>query len=253
MLTIFSWFKRMGIAGLVLIQALSWSVMSVKAQTTLTFAGRTWLVKSGDDGPGPNHWSDASNAVFVDARGRLHLKIKQKNGVWYSSEVSLPNSLGYGTYRFDIDSSISTIDPNVVVAPFLYQDDAHEIDMEFSNWQSPGDQMGEYVVQPFATQGNMTRFGVPLGKSPSRHSIQWTPTQLVFSSSENGTIFKQWTYTGASLFAPGQETVHINHWLIDGVAPVNLREQELIIKSFTFTPTSITSAPTTTLKTRSKR
>lgn len=253
MSSIFSWLKRTSVACLALVQIFSWNVAPVQAQTTLLFSGRTWIVKNGYNGPGPNTWSDAPEAVFVDALGRLHLKITLVNGVWYSSEVYLPNSLGYGTYQFDIDSSISTIDPNVVAAPFLYQDDTHEIDMEFSNWQSPGDQMGQYTVQPFTIAGNMTRFNVPTGAYPSTHTMQWMPTQISFSSSKSGTTFKQWTYTGSSNFTPGHEVVHINTWMIDGVAPSNGQEQELIIKSFTFTPASTTTPTRPTRKVRSRR
>lgn len=241
MFIITSWLKRAGVACLAFVQILSWNVAPVRAETTILFSGRTWIVKQGYDGPGPNNWSDAPESVFVDIQGRLHLKIMRVNGVWYSSEVYLPNSLGYGTYRFDIDSSISTVDSNVVAAPFLYQDDTHEIDMEFSNWQSPGDRMGQYVVQPFTTAGNMTRFAVPAGTSPSTHLIQWTPTQINFSSSEKSAVFKQWTYKGSNNFVPRHEAVHINHWLIDGVAPSNGQTQELIIKSFTFTPAKVTT------------
>ena len=34
---------------------------------------RSWIVRSGWGGPGPNVWSDAENAVFVDGDGSLHL------------------------------------------------------------------------------------------------------------------------------------------------------------------------------------
>lgn len=244
--TISSWLKRMGVFFLILAHIFSWDVVPAYAQTSIVFAGRTWIVKSGINGPGNNYWNDSSNAVFVDAQGRLHLKIISVNGIWYSSEVYLPSSLGYGTYQFDIDSSISTIDQNVVVAPFLYQDDGHEIDIEFTNWRSPGEWMGHYSVQPGTIAGNTTLFPTPTGASPSTHRIQWTPTQTGFTSNVSGTTLNKWTYTGPNNFVPGSEVAHINNWLIDGLPPSNGQEQELIIKNFTFTPPSI--APTTTVK-----
>jgi hypothetical protein len=33
---------------------------------TITFAGRSWEVKSGTGGPGPNNWSDSASSVWVD-------------------------------------------------------------------------------------------------------------------------------------------------------------------------------------------
>lgn len=233
--------KRIGVALLVLAQIFPWDVAPVRAQTTITFAGRTWIVKSGFYGPGPNHWDDSRNAVFVDAQGRLHLTITSVDGVWHSSEVRLPKSLGYGTYQFDVDSSIGTVDQNVVAGLFLYQDDDREIDIEFTNWQSPGEWMGHYSVQPAAIAGNTTLFPTPTSSSPSTHRIQWAPTQIRFASTASSKALSAWTYTGPSNFVPGSEVLHINNWLIQGIPPSDGQEQELIIKDFTFTPLSLTA------------
>ena len=99
---------------------------------TINFSGYTWDVR-GDwwAYPGPNSWNNDEGAVSVDAQGRLHLKVTQRHGAWYSSEVYLPTSLGYGTYQFDIESPLNQVDTNIVVSPFLYQDDTHELTLNF--------------------------------------------------------------------------------------------------------------------------
>ena len=258
-----SFYKRAGVACLMLVQLTigSWAVNRIltttpdaKAQTTINFAGRTWIVKSGYDGPGPNDWDDSPQSVFVDSLGRLHLRITYSNGKWYSSEVYLPGSLGYGTYRFDVDTPVYNIDLNTVAAAFVYQDDNHEIDvMEYSAWQEPGNWMGQFVVQPWSIAGNMKRFPTPSVNAPSTQMMQWTPTNINFNVTQNGSTLASWNYTGGNNFVPGREAVHLNHWLSNTPpAPANGQIQELIFRNFTFTPLSTTSTTTSTV-TRPKK
>ena len=44
---------------------------------SITFSGLNWLVKGsrGRIGPGHNHFSDSFDNVWVDAQGRLHLRV----------------------------------------------------------------------------------------------------------------------------------------------------------------------------------
>ncbi len=218
------------------------------AEPTINFSGRIWNVRMDAGGPGPNVWNAGTDSVFVDVQGQLHLKVINKNGVWYSSEVYLPSSLGYGTYSFDIASHVDQTDTNLVASPFLYQDDSHEIDIEFSNWQYPGDDIAQYVVQPYSKSGNMKRFPLQLTDSVSSYSYTWSPNGIAFSSSQNNSLISQWNYTGTSNFVPGGEQLHINFWMINGLAPSDGQTKEFIVKSFKFTPlgsTSTVTAPTT--------
>src|SRR5579859_4260149 len=64
------------------------------------FSNYDWQVRSDTGGPGPNTWSD-SNA-WVDANGFLHLKITQSGGSWSCAEINTIQSLGFGTYQFDV-------------------------------------------------------------------------------------------------------------------------------------------------------
>jgi hypothetical protein len=197
---------------------------------TIDFSGYTWDVKGGTDGPGPNEWRNATDAVFVDAAGQLHLRVIAVDGVWYSSEISLQRSLGYGTYSFALASRVDQTDSNLVAAAFLYADDTHEIDIEFSRWQDPGYQNAQFVVQPYTTSGNMYRFELTQSSDASTHAIAWAASHIAFTSGAS------WTYTGADNFAPGAERVHVNLWMIDGTPPSDAAPKEFIISSFTFTP-----------------
>lgn len=204
---------------------------------TLEFSGYTWNVKNSYYGPGPNWWTDSANDVYTDANGALHLSIINKGGTWYSSEVYLPSSLGYGTYRFVTDGNVDSFDPNVVLGLFMYQDDTHEIDEEYSRWGiADGPNLG-YSVQPAGTKGNNYQFKIALDhNTPVVNEIVWEPNKIVFTASQNGTLLKEWTYAGADNFVPGKEFTDINFWLMKGLAPINGQNAEVTINSFSFSP-----------------
>jgi len=64
--------------------------------------------------------------VWVDEQGYLHLKIREINGAWHSAQVTLPTSLDYGEYRFQIAANVEAFDPYVVLGMFVYEDDFNE-------------------------------------------------------------------------------------------------------------------------------
>ena len=77
------------------------------------FSGYKWRVKQAPDcklSPGPNYFSALPSDVWVDDKG-LHLRIRKVLDKWYSSEVILQQSLGYGTYIFHTNSRVDIILP----------------------------------------------------------------------------------------------------------------------------------------------
>lgn len=238
----------------ILLAILSANVLVANAANrTLEFSGYSWNVKNGNFGPGPNWWTDATTDVYTDANGALHLPIVNKNGTWYSSEIYLPNSLGYGTYHFETASSVDLIDPNMVLGLFLYQDDTHELDIEYSRWGwAAGPNVG-YSVQPASTKGNNFQYSVTLQGAPVINEINWQADHIDFRISQNGTILNEWTYTGADNFVPGGERVHLNFWLMSGLAPIDGRNGEVVVNKFEFLPQNmaavvnpVTTTPTVT-------
>jgi hypothetical protein len=78
---------------------------------TVDFSGYTWRVKGpGYYGPGPNSFSDSASHVWVDG-GQLHLTVKKVGSTWYSTEVTLTDTLGYGDYIFTTLRSYSGCSP----------------------------------------------------------------------------------------------------------------------------------------------
>ncbi|MBI3415073.1 MAG: glycoside hydrolase family 16 protein [Verrucomicrobia bacterium] len=278
----------------------------------ITFAGRAWGIKDTGAciwGPGPNHFSGRN--VRVDNQGKLHLLISNTNGVWYCPEIILKDSLGYGTYRFSIDSDVRDLPGPIVVGCFTYDDDPafshREMDFEFSN----GDVVGrnapwQFVVQPYFASGQRFRYKAPTVSKSSAYSLTWLPATASFASYDaqpsylgtyESTYSLQWKiepargkwfdlkpftattsmptnwvvtdrsgsynsryfrtqltglyevtdrppvvrWTAMSGVPPkGNEKVHINMWLFNGLSPGNPDETyEVVVSDFQFKPISV--------------
>lgn len=218
----------------------------------IKFSGYTWKVKysSGPVGPGPNYFSDDPKDVFVDDRGRLHLKIVNRKGVWYSTEVINKSVLGYGKYTFHVASPVGSFDPSVVLGLFTWDNTSsnyyyREIDMEFSRWGSSASfPNAQFVVQPYWKPENIHRFNFiePIllsyparSGSGSTHSFDWKSTSVTFQSS-SGNLVSSWVYAGDAVPPKGNENVRINLWLFNGARPTNKLPVEVIIDRFEFIP-----------------
>lgn len=57
------------------------------------------------------------------------MKIRKIDGVWHCAEVVSVAPTRYGEHRFYVRSRVDKLDKNIVAAPFLYRDDAREIDL----------------------------------------------------------------------------------------------------------------------------
>jgi hypothetical protein len=219
----------------------------------ISFAGYNWWVKRHYErvGPGPNYFSSSQENVWVDPNGYLHLKIIQKDGKWYCSEAIADGSFGYGTYIFTIQGRIDLLDENIVLGLFTWEDCVpqyhyREIDIELSRWGNPKNDNAQFVVQPWDTPGNMIRFNVDLAAGPNETTqiFTWCHNSIRFRSylgnfcivppTEN--IVSSWSYTGNDLPPHGGENPRINFWLINGNAPNNGQDAEIVIKSFKYLP-----------------
>lgn len=215
---------------------------------TITFAGRAWRVKACAQplGPGPNRFSDRPEDVWVDAQGRLHLRLSQQNGVWRSAEVISTEPFSYGTYTFTLASRVDQLDPNAVLGLFTWEDatpqhNYREMDIEFSRWGVPSDSNAQFVVQPWNRAGNRHRFNIALLGDRSTHAFSWRGDAIAFGSYQDGdaapaNLIETWTYTGPDVPPAGNGNVRINLWLLNGWAPTDGQPEEVIIESFTFTP-----------------
>jgi hypothetical protein len=215
--------------------------------TTLTFAGYQWTVKSSTTpvGPGPNLYDAAG--PFVDSSGALHLQILQTTAGWQSSEVILNPILGYGTYRWTVNGPLSTLDPNVVLALFTYdQSDTPpwdgELDFEASRFANAGDPTNaQYVVQPYTTAGNLQRITL---SNAAVHTVTmtWLPGSVTYSADS----LSPWANSSSSVPTNSTEQIHMSLWLFRGSAPTNGQPVSVAVTGFQFassTPTVNISSP----------
>ena len=214
----------------------------VNGQRILYFSGYYWLVGTSANvtqGPGPNYFSDAKENVWLDADGKLHLKITNLNNKWVCAEVSLMQSFSHGRYLFMLDSHIDNLDKNVVAGLFTYASDTEEIDIEFSKWGVDGGTNSQFTVQPAAMGGNKKSFSYALTDAQSTHWFNWQTNHIDFASfAGHATVLpaatkiaQQWSYTGASIPPDTNETVNLNLWLYKGMPPADNLPAEIIISS----------------------
>jgi hypothetical protein len=228
------------------------TVASTAPARTIEFSGYQWEVRPTEQsgGPGPNHWDE--NNISVDSNGFLHLKLTQRDGQWYCSEVNTQQALGFGLYQFSIIGRVDLLDPNVVLGLFNYPepevgpDGTNEIDIEFAHWGVPTNPIDNFTIFPAQEGVRPTSVSFPIalrGADQSIHTFNWTPTSILFQSfggrQATGTPLVSWLFqphNATSRIPQSLLPVHINLWLFQGKPPVNGQEIELIIRSFTFTP-----------------
>lgn len=220
----------------------------------ISFAGYDWWVKRHCNpvGPGPNYFSDSNENISVDPNGYLHLKIAQRDGKWYCSEVIANVNLGYGTYVFTVQGRVDLLDENIVLGLFTWEDcvpehNYREIDIEFSRWGQTKNDNAQFVVQPWNNPGNMSRFNTDLTGHPNRtttHIFTWKQNRICFRSyygdfslaPPKEDIIASWCYTGNDIPPAGAENPRINFWLMSGNAPTTRQDAEIVIKSFQYLP-----------------
>ncbi len=232
-------------------------------KSTLVFAGYTWQVRAeGSSGPGPNVW-DSRNA-WVDSNGHLHLKIANRNGQWSSAEIYMSDNqrLGFGTYQWQILGRPDLLPGDVVLGLFNYTrpdvgpDGTNEIDIEFTTWNLNNPEHGNWTVYPAIPVTRVetdndprkpwTVYMATQQGEQSTHRFTWLSGSILFESingfispSERTGVFKTWRFAppDATIRIPQKPLpVHMNLWSVEGKAPKNGKEVEVIIKNFSFTP-----------------
>ncbi|UOB18394.1 glycoside hydrolase family 16 protein [Abyssalbus ytuae] len=212
----------------------------VNNNRVIEFSGYEWLVRNTYEekqGPGPNYFSDSEENVWVDAQGRLHLKVMQRDGKWYCAGLTLRRTFGFNKYVFYVDSRVDQLNENVVGGLFTYMNDEEEIDIEFSRWSDPENQNSQFAVQPSDIPGNKDRYDMDLeGSDLSTHFFDWQADKIEFASYKGHTltpetedIISTWTYTGDNVPPDSYEKVKINLWLFRGNPPTDNQEAEMII------------------------
>jgi hypothetical protein len=163
----------------------------------ISFSGYKWRVRIAPSNRGGTRNAYAAENAWTDASGALHMRISGGPSAWTCAELSLTQSLGYGTYSLEV-RDISKLEPAVVFAFFTFDyaggDANHrEANIEVSRWGDPGIKNGQYVLQPFHVPTNVSRFLVPAG--PTVHSLRWEAGRMTFGSAlRGGKVLHQHTF-----------------------------------------------------------
>lgn len=214
----------------------------------IEWSGLDWIVKRSVNndsiGPGPNIFSSEETHVFVDENDNLHLSIKPDNiNQWVCSEVIADTVYGYGIYTFDVQSRVDNLELYSVLGLFTWDDIApfsqtkpeqyfREIDIEFSYWDDPDNDVGQYVIQPHDNPGNLYKYPMPPLEN-TIHQFEWRIDTVIFRSlTADSTLIADWIYIGTDVPVPEFENARINLWLYKGT-PLQ-QEVEVIVSGFTY-------------------
>jgi hypothetical protein len=265
--------KRIGTTAAVVLAAIAWGTSAsfawaqaadggVAAPTTIMWSGLEWNVKSRLGlNPGPNDWSPAN--AFVDANGDLHLSITDVGGTWYCAEIWTNVTFGFGTFQWQVQTAVDQLDPNVVLGLFVYgptalgPDGTHEFDIEYARFGSTTGDNGWWTVFPNVEVTppllGQSHYRLVLGTDPATTSrFTWAPTNIAFATmsglqpaSSSANVINSWTYRPADpsmAISQSPMPVHMNLWLNNGRSPTNGQGVEVVVHSFSFSPSATNPA-----------
>jgi hypothetical protein len=240
---------RAGVAVAAALAGFALAGTTAARAATLVWKGHTWQLTSG--GMAGVCQGDPNN-VTVDGAGYLHLKISHNNGVWSASELFTTDKLGFGTYQWQVDGSIDTLDKNVVLGLFPYGpaagiggDATNEIDIEYARWGQANGPNGDWTNYPASgtTIGELSYTFSLAGATLSTSRFSWSSTSItdfLLSGLQpvdaTTGLIKTWSY------APQNPTVNIpqqalplgmNLWCFDA-PPSDGNPVEIVIRDFVF-------------------
>jgi hypothetical protein len=196
--------------------------------------------------------------VSVDKNGYLHLRVTNRGEIYTASELFSVDTMGFGTYQWQIEGSIDDMDKSTVLGLFLYGpqkgigvDGENEIDIEFSRWNDTchgcNADFTFYPATGNKTAGpNEDNFHISLnGGTLTTARFEWSSTQIVATiMSGEQPIGTTANVLQALTFAPNDYTARIpqvplpvgmNLWCFKTL-PTD--DQEVIIHSFQYLPRS---------------
>ena len=225
---------------------------------TIQFGGYSWWVRTGYGESGPNNWSE--NNVYVDSGGDLHLKLTHDTttGKWYCAELTMLESLGFGTYSFALKSNPYLLDKNIVLGLFSYPEESvapdttNEIDIEYAMWGGGQTLHGNWTIWP-TSLGHTESEEYFDGSQSGAASIQqyiWTSTSITFSATNvegsQPKTYASWKFQPSDpLQSISQITmpVEMNLWLYESKPPSDGKEVDIVVSGFTYTPIADKTSP----------
>lgn len=219
------------------------------AMRSISWSGYMWDVRPAgtNQEPGPNDWSDSTTNVQVQGTDLLLSIVQDSSGNWTSSEVDNQQHLGYGTYRWVVDTNLSALDANEVLGMFTYggsDPSNNEIDIEPSHWGSLSNPTGSATVWQNGNAGLSVEHDFRYSAHPPYvNQFTWSPGRIDYLITDaTGATLLAWTVTNG-VPTPSTEVPVINYWRFNNVAPTGVRTMR--IASFSFAPPGQSLPPVT--------
>ena len=213
---------------------------------TLNWSGYAWDVRNqGLSEPGPNTWSDSPANVVLDGSSLVLSIAKDAAGRWNSAEIDNQRHLGYGTYRWVVETDLSTIDGYEVLGMFTWGDvppSNNEIDIEAARWGNLAWPSGSGTVwQDFDRDRSQEKTFSYSNRPPYVNQFTWEPGRVTYRITDaTGAVLFDWVVT-SGVPAPSTEVPMINYWRFENRAPA--APKSIRLSSFTFTPPGATPTP----------
>lgn len=223
------------------------SAMEPPRTDTLIFCGYSWLIKESHGktvGPGNNYFTGKGGNVWVDKKGKLHLRLSYRNGKWFCPEVQSVKTFGYGKFHFHLEPFSTELPKEIVFGIFTYDhvDSVHfhkEVDIEFSKWGKENNENSQYVIQPY--EKDAYRFSTDFTRN-THHSFEILRKIVRYKSVYESGLYAERKHRKIAAakkhlpysFIPDQEHVNINVWLFNATPPEKEKEFEVVISKFEF-------------------
>ena len=224
-------------------------VLATPAHAAIKWKGYDWNVTQGGMA-GVAAGSQAN--VSIDAAGYLHLRIAKNSGVWTASELFSAQTLGFGSYQWQLEGPVDTFDKQIVLGLFPYgptagigADGTNEIDIEWARWGQATGENVSFTNYPASgkTVGTKAYQASLGGGTSSTARFTWS-SQYIESAvlkgyqalgSETGLLAK-WRYAPAnpSTNIPQQALpLGMNLWCFEA-PPTDGQDLEIVVRDFQF-------------------
>ena len=192
--------------------------------------------------------------MWVDKKGRLHLRVTNRDGKWLAAEVACEEALGLGMYVVKIDTALDRLDENVLFGVLLFEykpklvtapfsNYYNEFNLEFGKRRIKSKTNAGYSCPPYE-QSCLHPFRIKFDdpkNTKSTHSFRWLNNRVVCKSwyshatnPNNKQMITYWNYTSSEV-PKGVPRLHLNLFM-NKKPPRDLKEVEVVVTDFVFTP-----------------
>jgi hypothetical protein len=238
-------------AGTAAVAATGTSQAGLLFPRLLNWSGITWRVYAEDQkGPENVPLTNSNDAVHVDAKGRLHLRIMKVNGVWRSVELESVNPVDYGLFRMQVDTKTAQFDKWTVLGMFIFHPGgsarSNEIDIEDSRFpnllRAPNN--AQFTVQPYYKANHEHGYQIKKNDQPLVQQFTWHPGangkgfarfQTRHGTTSHSRLVARWAFHGGSVPVDRNMHLYLNLWTNHGKPPLH-GGHSATIDSFTYRP-----------------